>query len=176
MAPATVKNCIGLPDEPYFSTRYAVLREPLGMPVGSERLADDDEAAHAWVELDEGVVCVGRAHIIPLASDGSGADHKGPGAPQIPAFGPLADLSAARPAFQIRQMGTLPQHQRNGFAGQVLAELERIMVESYTARTGFLQARAHAVPFYTSQGWTVIDEPYEIVGIGPHYSMSKDFA
>ena len=35
-------SCSGLPDEPYFRTRYAVLREPLGMPPGSERLADDD--------------------------------------------------------------------------------------------------------------------------------------
>ena len=45
-------SCFGLPDEPYFRTRYAVLREPLGMPPGSERLDDDDQAVHAWVEED----------------------------------------------------------------------------------------------------------------------------
>ena len=167
---------VGLPEEPYFATRYEILREPLDMPLGSERLSDDDEAVHAWIESGEQVLCVGRAHIIPVSSDGSGADHKGPDAPTCPAFGPLATLSAHRPAFQIRQMGTLPQHQRKGFAGRVLAELERIMVEDFGSKTGFLQARIHAVPFYKSQGWFVIDEPYEIAGIGPHYSMSKKFS
>ena len=39
----------GKPSEPYFATRYAVLRQPLGMPLGSERLDDDAEAVHAWV-------------------------------------------------------------------------------------------------------------------------------
>ena len=100
----------GLPEERYFATRYAVLRKPIGMPIGSERLADDDQAVHAWVERDTQVIAVGRAHIIPEGSDGSGADHKGPGAARIPPFGPLADGSAKRPAFQIRQMGTLPTH------------------------------------------------------------------
>ena len=55
----------GLPGERYFATRYAVLREPIGMPIGSERLADDDQAVHAWVERDAQVIAVGRAHIIP---------------------------------------------------------------------------------------------------------------
>ena len=167
---------VGSPEESYFATRYAVLREPLGMPLGSERLSDDGEAVHAWIEFEERVLSVGRAHIIPPSSDGSGADHKGPNAPTIPAFGPQATSSAERPAFQIRQMGPLPQHQRNGFAAQVLAELERIMAEDFGSKTGFLQARAHAVPFYKSQGWVIIDEPYEITGIGPHYSMSKKFS
>lgn len=167
---------VGLPKESYFATRYAILREPLGMPLGSERLGDDDEAIHAWIESKGHVISVGRAHIIPLTSDGSGADHKGPNAPTIPAFGPLADLSAERPAFQIRQMGTLPKHQRKGFAARVLGELERIMAEDFGSKTGFLQARIHAVPFYQSQGWSIIDKPYEIVGIGQHYSMSKKFS
>lgn len=166
---------MGMPKEPYFATRYAILREPLGMPLGSERLGDDEEAVHAWIESNGQVISVGRAHIIPATSDGSGADHKGPNAPSIPAFGPLAASSAARPAFQIRQMGTLPQHQRNGFAAQVLRELERIMTKNLACKTGFLQARTHAIPFYESQGWVIIDEPYEIIGIGPHYSMSKKF-
>ena len=167
---------VGLPEEPYFATRYAILREPLDMPLGSERLSDDEEAVHAWIESNGQVLSVGRAHIIPTSSDGSGTDHKGPNAPTIPAFGPLATSSAARPAFQIRQMGTLPQHQRKGFAAQVLAELERIMVDDFGSKTGFLQARVNAVPFYKSQGWVVIDEPYDITGIGPHYSMSKKFS
>lgn len=165
----------GMPDEPYFTTRYAVLREPLGMEPGSERLSDDDEAVHAWVEMQGNVVAVGRAHIVPDASDGSGADHKGPGAAPIPAFGPLADGSANRPAFQIRQMGTLPTHQRQGHAASILSALERIMVEDFGCKTGLLQAREHAIPFYAAQGWIVIDEPYTIGVIGPHRSMMKAF-
>ena len=168
-------SCSGLPDERYFHTRYAVLREPLGMPPGSERLDDDDQAVHAWVEEDGAVIGVGRAHIIPEDADGSGADHKGPGAARIPPFGPLADGSARRPAFQIRQMGTLPTHQRQGHAAAVLGELERIMTTEYGCKTGLLQAREHAIPFYKAQGWAVIDEPYAIGVIGPHRSMMKDY-
>jgi len=165
----------GMPPETYFQTRYAVLRQPLGMPVGSERLADDEEAVHAWIEENETVVAVGRAHIIAADADGSGADHKGPGAAPIPAFGPLATGTAIRPAFQIRQMGTLPEHQRKGYAATVLNELERLMSTDFDCKTGLLQARQHAIPFYESQGWEVIDAPYEIGVIGPHRSMMKRF-
>ncbi len=169
-----VQSFHGMPDEAYFRTRYAVLREPIGMPPGSERLDDDGQAVHAWVEQNRTVVAVGRAHIIPEGSDGSGADHKGPGAARIPPFGPLADGSAAHPVFQIRQMGTLPTHQRKGHAAAVLAELERYMVVEFGCKTGLLQAREHAIPFYESQGWAVIDAPYDIGIIGPHRSMKKD--
>ena len=121
------------------------------------------------------MIGVGRAHIIPEGTDGSGADHKGPGAARIPPFGPLADASARRPVFQIRQMGTLPAHQRQGHAAAVLGELERIMTTEYGCKTGLLQAREHAIPFYKAQGWVVIDEPYVIGVIGPHRSMMKDY-
>ncbi len=170
-----LRTLYGQPSEAYFATRFAVLRQPLGMQPGSEQLPDDDQAWHAWVEREDEIVAVGRAHVIPEYSDGSGMDHKGPGAASIPAFGPLARNEAERPAFQIRQMGTLPSHQRNGFAALVLRELERCMVEECGAKTGFLQAREHALPFYLAQGWEVIDEPYVIGVIGPHRSMMKRF-
>jgi len=63
--------------ESYFQCRYDVLRRPLGFPLGSERLVDDAEAIHAWVEKDGVVLCVGRAHLISEGSDGSAADHAG---------------------------------------------------------------------------------------------------
>lgn len=165
----------GDPPEAYFDTRYAVLRQPLGMARGSERLGDDNNAEHAWVEVDGRVVAVGRAHVIADGSDGSGADHEGPGAVRIPPFGPLKDGTALRPAFQIRQMGTLPSHQRRGHAATVLAALEQRMVALHDAKTGLLQAREVALDFYRTQGWDVIDEPYDIPGIGPHRSMIKIF-
>ena len=34
--------------EAYFACRYACLREPLGFPVGADRLEDDLEDIHAW--------------------------------------------------------------------------------------------------------------------------------
>ena len=46
--------------EAYYATRYAVLREPLGRPRGSERLLDDATALHVWIEVDGVVVAVAR--------------------------------------------------------------------------------------------------------------------
>ena len=160
------------PKKAYYDCRYAVLREPLGFPRGAEILADDDQAIHAWVESEGKVVAVGRAHLIPADSDGSQADHAGPGAAKCPAFGPLTS-EGNRPAIQIRQMGTLPSHQRQGNAAKVLGDLEKSANKILGAKTGFLQARAPAIPFYESQGWVIIDEEYDIPGIGPHRSMMK---
>ncbi len=86
-----VKVCLPGEDIPesYFQCRYDVLRQPLGFPIGSERLIDDSEAIHAWVEKEGLVLSVGRAHLIDESSDGSAADHAGPGASICPAFGPL---------------------------------------------------------------------------------------
>lgn len=151
-----------------------MLREPLGFPRGAEILADDDQAIHAWVEVENKILAVGRAHVIPDDSDGSQADHAGPGAAHCPAFGPLVG-GGPRPAIQIRQMGTLASHRRKGFAAAVLSQLEENAVKTFGATAGFLQAREHAIPFYQSQGWEIIDDPYEIKGIGPHRSMMKHF-
>ena len=158
----------------YYDCRYAVLRQPLGFQRGAELLDDDSEAVHAYIEMDNLVLAVGRAHLIPLGSDGSAADHAGPDATKCPGFGPLTDLEY-RPAIQIRQMGTLPEERRKGYAAQVLLNLEIESKNQFGARFGFLQAREFAIPFYQSQGWEIIDEPYTIDGIGPHRSMMKHF-
>ncbi len=150
------------------------MREPIGFPRGAEILEDDDQAIHAWVEHEDKVVAVGRAHLIPADSDGSAPDHAGPGATRCPSFGPLAD-SSNRPAIQIRQMGTRPEARRRGHAATVLSALENASKEHFGAKIGLLQAREIAIPFYLSQGWTLIDEPYSIKGIGPHRSMMKEF-
>ena len=160
------------PTQEYYDCRYAVLREPLGFPRGAEILHDDEKAIHAWVESGPQVIAIGRAHLIPTDSDGSQADHAGPGAAKCPPFGPLSGKEN-RPAIQIRQMGTLRTHQRQGNAANVLRQLEQASVTKFGATTGFLQARHHAIPFYESQGWVIIDEEYEIPGIGPHRSMMK---
>lgn len=160
------------PSMPYYDCRYAVLREPIGFPRGAEILEDDEDAIHVWVEQEDTVVAVGRAHLIAADSDGSAADHAGPDATKCPGFGPLSDLSN-RPAIQIRQMGTRQEARRKGYAAIILEELEKASKHHFGAKTGLLQAREIAIPFYQSRGWELIDEPYSIDGIGPHRSMMK---
>ena len=162
------------PAAAYFDCRFAVLREPLGFQRGAELLADDEHAIHAWVEDEARVVAVGRAHLIPPSSDGSAADHAGPGATQCPSFGPLSN-PRNRPAIQIRQMGTREEARRSGHAAQVLKALELASIHHFDAKVGLLQARKAAIQFYQSQGWILVDEPYSISGIGPHRSMMKHF-
>ena len=178
--PGTLEVKVRLPGEDipesYFQCRYDVLRHPLGFPIGSERLVDDSEAIHAWVERDGVVLCVGRAHLIDASSDGSAADHAGPGASICPAFGPLQQINSQnRPSIQIRQMGTRQQGRRQGLASTVLAALETNSIQHFSAKTGFLQAREAAFSFYQSQHWQMIDSPYIIEKIGPHHSMMKQF-
>jgi hypothetical protein len=70
-------------------------------------------------------------------------------------------------------MGTLDNYRRQGLAAAVLSGLEDAAKAHLSAKIGLLQARAHAIAFYQSQGWEIIDEPYDISGIGPHRSMMK---
>ena len=162
------------PVSTYYDCRFSVLRAPLGFQRGAELLDDDDQAIHAWVADGELVVAVGRAHLIAPDSDGSAADHAGPGATQCPSFGPLTN-PGNRPAVQIRQMGTRQEARRKGHAARVLHSLEQAAISHFGAKIGLLQAREIAIPFYQSQGWTLVDEPYSIAGIGPHRSMMKHF-
>ncbi len=169
----------GILPEEYFATRYATLRKPLGFPLGSERIVDDCDAVHAWVETEDGIVAVGRAHLIPSDSDGSAADHAGPNAATCPAFDPLNGMDgfpnpeSLRPAFQIRQMGTLEQWRRKGCAGDVLTQLERGASEVWGCASGWLQARIDAIPFYKQMGWKTFGDTYDVAGIGDHVSMYK---
>ena len=158
--------------EAYYATRYAVLRAPLGRPPGSERLPDDDEALHVWVEVEGLVVAVARGHMIE--GDGAAADHAGPGAAQIPAFSPLSEGdSSLRPAMQVRQMGVLEAWRGQGLGALALEHLLRASVRTWGARTGWLQAREAAIEFYARMGWEAFDAPYDIEGVGPHRSMQR---
>ena len=163
----------------YFATRYQTLRRPLGFPLGAEHIADDGQALHAWVEVDGEVVAVGRAHLIPPDEDGGAADHAGEDAPTCPAFAPLngtVDFPAPedlRPAFQIRQMGTLEKWRRQGCAREVLKLLEAGSSAEWGCASGWLQARLPAIPFYERMGWTAFGPTYEVEGIGSHVSMYK---
>ncbi len=174
------------PSESLLRCRYETLRRPLGFPTGSERLSDDVESVHAWVETvtaEPVVISVGRAHLIAADSDGGQTDHAGPGATECPGFPPLARPvvgfprpAEMRPAFHIRQMGTLPEQRGRGYACRVLEALEERAMMVWNARTGWLQARLPAMSFYQSNGWTCFGEVYEVTGVGPHRSMWRGFA
>ena len=161
------------PSPAYYDCRYQTLRRPLGFERGAEILADDVNALHAYVEIDGTIVAVGRSHLIPESSDGAQSDFPGEDGPKTPPFSHLDD--GHRPAIQIRQMGTLDTHRRNGFAAKILNSLEQISKDHFDAVCGFLQAREVAIPFYESQGWKVIDDSYSIPNVGPHRSMMKRF-
>jgi predicted GNAT family N-acyltransferase len=168
--------------ESYYECRYATLRQPIGMPPGAERLDDDAEAIHAYFETADGtVVAVGRIRMIPAESDGSQADHAGANASKCPAFTPLTasvgeNSGALRPAVQVRQMGTMASHRRQGLAGQLVQALEHAAARQWGARSAWCYARIAAVSMYAGQGWASYGGEYDIKGVGPHFSMTKVLA
>jgi predicted GNAT family N-acyltransferase len=186
-----VKTIIRLPGESlpqsYYDVRYEVLRKPLGSPKGSERLDGDDLAIHSWIADEEEVVAVGRAHLIPEDTDGSAFDQKAKSA--CPAFGPLSsgykpivddsglEIPAVglRPAVQVRAMGSLNDYQGQGLASKILTSLEKESVNLWEAKTGWLQARIIAIPFYEANGWCCFGPEYDVPNVGPHVSMWKKF-
>jgi GNAT superfamily N-acetyltransferase len=173
-----------MPPEHFFDTRYEVLRKPLGAPRGSERIAGDDNAINIWIEVNGTAVAVGRSHLIPPHSDGAANDEAAkslcpPFPPLCRDYQPQKDDSGIimrhdlRPAFQVRQMGTLEQYRGQGLAAQVLRALEVESVKLWNARSGWLQARIVALPFYVSQGWTCFGPEYDVPNVGPHRSAWK---
>lgn len=186
-----MKTLIKLPGESlpeaYFDVRYEILRKPLGSPKGSERLSGDDDCIHSWVEVDGKIAAVGRAHLIPDNADGSVVDQQAKSA--CPAFEPLQHdfegmeddsgleipKNGLRPAVQVRAMGTLDEYQGLGLASRVLSALENESVKHWNARTGWLQARIVAIPFYEANGWCCFGPEYEVPNVGPHVSMWKKF-
>jgi GNAT superfamily N-acetyltransferase len=173
--------------EAYFDVRYEILRKPLGAPKGSERLGGDDEAIHCWVEEEGKVIAVGRAHLIPENADGSTFDQKAKSA--CPSFEPLCSgyklmqddsgleipSEGLRPAVQVRAMGTIDEYQGQGIASKVLDTLEKESVTVWNAKTGWLQARIEAIPFYEANAWCCFGTEYEVPNVGLHVSMWKKF-
>lgn len=172
-----------LPQE-YFDVRYEVLRKPLGSPKGSEYLAKDNDAINVWVEDETGIASVGRAHLLEPGEDGSIYDVKADS--KCPAFAPLGSstqefvddagvalVAPLRPAVQIRGMATLDRARGKGYASEVLKACETESANKWNAKTGWLQARIAAIPFYLKNGWTCIGPEYHVPNVGPHRSMWK---
>jgi GNAT superfamily N-acetyltransferase len=149
-------------------------------------LAKDNEAVNVWAEVDGKVAAVGRAHLLEEGEDGSVVDAKANSA--CPAFSPLSNNPALvkddngfpvtgnlRPAIQVRAMGTLDSFRGLGLASGVLKACEENGIKVWNAKTGWLQARVAAIPFYERNGWACFGPEYHVPNVGPHRSMWKKF-
>ena len=78
----------------------------------------------------------------------------------------------SRKAYRLRGMATHPHFRRKGF-GKNLMQSAFIHLRQQNADLLWCKARLLAVPFYSSLGFQIIGQEYDIEGIGPHYNMYK---
>lgn len=74
--------------------------------------------------------------------------------------------------FQFRQMAVESRFRKRGIGRRLLQHVER-EVREMGGHLFVLDARESAVPFYQKQGYVVISDPFEQVGI-VHLRMQKD--
>lgn len=127
--------------EALYDLRWRVLREPLGLGRGTERIAAD---------FDPGTVHLGafdgESRLVGCAS-------------LIPADGGL----------QLRAMAVDPLRQKSGVGAAILTLAAEIAQGQ--AQSLWCEARAHAVGFYERNGWAIESDLFEVPRIGPHYRM-----
>jgi len=73
---------------------------------------------------------------------------------------------------KMRQVAVRPDRQRRGI-GSGLVEACEVVARQHGFRKMVLNSRATAVPFYLAQGYTVVGDEFEEVGI-PHFKMWKE--
>ena len=128
--------------------RHAVLRP--GLPPETARFDGDDEPAtiHVGAFAPDGTL-VGCASLVRRPLDGADA-------------------------WQLRGMATRADRVRQGIGAQVLAATVARARAAGGPRLLWCNARLAAVPFYRSQGWTVVSEVFDIAGVGPHHRMRAE--
>lgn len=77
-----------------------------------------------------------------------------------------------KPAWQLRGMAVAPTHQSRGIGRQVLAFVERDLVQTPVHQL-WCNARVPAAPFYQKLGWTIVSAPFGIPTAGPHVKMTR---
>ena len=77
------------------------------------------------------------------------------------------------PAWQLRGMGVLREHQGTGVGKMLLEETERLAREASAIRLLWCNAREEAVGFYRKLGWEVASERFHIEDVGPHFKMTR---
>jgi GNAT superfamily N-acetyltransferase len=73
-------------------------------------------------------------------------------------------------AYQLRGMATHPDWRGQGLGRQLLAHAEFLLRDD-PIRLRWCNARTSAIGFYTTMGWTVVSDIFEIPTAGPHRRM-----
>ena len=76
---------------------------------------------------------------------------------------------------QIRYMGIVDSYQRQGIATKLIKALENY-AKDQRAKTIVLNAREIAIPFYTSQGYSYVEDAHVVFNIIHHVKMKKDLS
>ncbi|MES2461758.1 MAG: GNAT family N-acetyltransferase [Armatimonadota bacterium] len=127
--------------EALYDLRWRVLRDPLGMERGTERIAEDFDADTVhFGAFDTDSRLVGCASLIPKDN-----------------------------GLQLRAMAVDPIWQGTGVGAAILKAAADIARE--TEQSLWCEARAHAVRFYERSGWAVESDVFEVPRVGPHYRM-----
>ncbi|WP_345005146.1 GNAT family N-acetyltransferase [Snuella lapsa] len=74
--------------------------------------------------------------------------------------------------YQLRGMAVLESFQNKGLGGIMLNYGEQLLKNKLTDVI-WCNAREVALNFYKKQGYTIVGEPFDIKGIGSHYTMRK---
>jgi predicted GNAT family N-acyltransferase len=128
-----------------FAVRYAVLRAPLGMPLGSENDSLDEQGSasqHMALFVDGELVATGRLDVL-----GHGIG-------------------------QVRYMAVVASHRGQGFGHQVLAQLETAAKAGGMSQM-VLNARENAIGFYEQAGYECIASLGNVISGIPHFRMEK---
>ena len=81
-----------------------------------------------------------------------------------------------QPAWQLRGMATDESFRGQGIGRQLLNFAEAELFRQSPIRMLWCNARAPALRFYQSVGWTIASEIFDIPTAGPHYRMCKPLA
>ena len=109
----------------YFKFRWQQLRQPLGMPLGSERDDQEDAAYHCMaIDANHQTIGIGRIHF------------------------------DSEMTTQIRYMAIDASFQRQGIGTEILHYLLAYADEN-NAKLCWLKAREEACPFYLKNGFSI---------------------
>lgn len=128
--------------EAYYDLRWRVLREPWGLPRGSEKDELEDEAIHiiAVEETTSTVVGTGRLH---KENDEIG---------------------------HVRQMAVEERYRRKGIGSMILEELHS-HARRLGLKKIVMDARDVALDFYRNAGYETMGEGFVLLGSIPHHKM-----
>ena len=111
----------------YYRFRWALLRQPLKLPAGSEQDAMETQAFHCMaVAADQSIMAVGRIHCTDRLNT------------------------------RIRYLAVHEDYRRRGVGSAITACLID-WARQRQAKKCWLKARANAVPFYLRQGFVLIE-------------------